>query len=217
MVVFQFFNLGAPMTKLLMPESTALWLLQNTGLTFHQIAQFCGLSILHVEALADGKTGHLSAVNPLLNGQLTGDEIEASTKNPDRPLVLQDPLSKYMKKKSQKPYVSLNKRHNRPHGILWLLRNYPDITDQQICQLLGTTRPTIASVRNKTHWDFAQIVPKHPVFLGLCSQEAFDRFVLSIEKRMASSSETKVGESSAGHLDISKEKNSIPSLDHNPV
>jgi uncharacterized protein len=124
----------------------------------------------------------LPEANPLLNGQLTQDELDASLQDPQRSLQLQDPLGRYMKKKkSQKPYVSLNKRHNRPDGISWLLKQYPSVSDQQICQLLGTTRPTIASVRNKTHWDFSQITPRHPVALGLCSQESFERFVEMME------------------------------------
>jgi len=163
------------MTAPLMPKATALWLIENTTLTFHQVAEFCGLHALEVQAIADGETGFvLAPCDPLISNQLTRQEIARCEKDSAASLQLSARESFPEKKTRKKHYTPMALRKDRPDGIAWVLKNHPEINDTALCRLLGTTRPTIESIRNRTHKSSATIKPHHPVTLGLCTQKELD-------------------------------------------
>lgn len=173
------------MTTIFMPKATAMWLVNNTSLTFEQIAEFCSLHTLEVQGIADGEVAvGIAEEDPIINGQLTRSEITRCEKDPSSRLQMnalpEDILLKSAKKKEGK-YVPIARRRDKPSAILWLIKNYPDITDADIVRLLGTTKHTVSSVRNKLHWDIANIKPRDPVLLGICSQVALDELVARIE------------------------------------
>jgi hypothetical protein len=159
-----------------MPKATAVWLIENTSLTFDQIADFSGLHNLEIQALADEDSGmRILGLDPLLSGQLTQEEIKRCEQDSSARLIIKPGVSAETvlnKKKSR--YTPLAKRQDRPDAIAWVIKFYPLISDPQICRLLGTTRPTVQAVRSKTHWNSANIKPKNPVLLGLCSQKDLD-------------------------------------------
>ena len=159
------------MAQPLMPKATAVWLVENTVLTFEQIAEFCVLHILEVKAIADGEvaTG-LVGLDPVGNGQLTKDEIERCAADAGASLVMNVSRDVPKTKQRRTRYTPLSKRQDKPDGIAWVLRNYPDISDAQIGKLLGTTKTTINAVRDRSHWNSSNIRPRDPVLLGLCSQ-----------------------------------------------
>jgi hypothetical protein len=164
----------------LMPKATAIWLLDNTALTFAQIAAFCGLHLLEIKALADGEVSSgLVGFDPVLNGQLTQGEIDRCSADENAILQLLEnaKVSTKTKTKSGKKYTPLARRSDRPDAILWLIKNYPQLSDTHICMLLGTTRGTIASIRDKTHWNIQNIKPHDPVILGICSQKDLEDLV----------------------------------------
>jgi hypothetical protein len=157
----------------LMPKATAVWLVENTSLTFEQIADFCGMHMLEVQAIADGEvaTG-IVGLDPIVNGQLTKEEIERVVANPKARLKMAPMPEAIPKPKSRGPrYTPVSKRQERPDAVAWLLRQYPELTDAQICKLVGTTKATINAVRGKTHWKASSIKPHDPVDLGMCSLE----------------------------------------------
>ncbi len=175
------------MTFPFMPKATAIWLVNNTALTFEQIADFCGMHILEVQAIADGKAAlGISEENPIINGQLTKQEIARCENDTSAHLKMttlpQEILSKSNKKKGGM-YVPIAKRREKPAAIMWLVKNYPSISDATIMRLLGTTRTMVGSVRDKTHWDITNIKPKDPVLLGICSQTALDNAVATLEHK----------------------------------
>ncbi|MBK3662358.1 DUF1013 domain-containing protein [Bradyrhizobium diazoefficiens] len=161
----------------LMPKATAVWLLDNTALTFDQVADFTKMHPLEIRAIADGDAAQgIKGMDPLSNGQLTREEIERAEKNPDYRLRLQESkvvLPPQPKRKGPR-YTPVSRRHERPSAILWLLRSHPELKDAQIMRLVGTTKSTIASVRDRTHWNTSQLTPIDPVTLGLCSQIELD-------------------------------------------
>lgn len=161
----------------LMPKATAVWLLDNTALTFDQVADFTKMHPLEVRAIADGDAAQgIKGMDPLSNGQLTREEIEKGEKNPDYRLRLQESkvvLPPQPKRKGPR-YTPVSRRHERPSAILWLLRSHPELKDAQVMRLVGTTKSTIASVRDRTHWNTSQLTPIDPVTLGLCSQIELD-------------------------------------------
>jgi hypothetical protein len=161
-----------------MPKATAVWLVENTSLTFDQIAKFCNLHELEVKAIADGEvTGSIKGRDPVSSGQLTRDEIERGEKDPTHRLKLADSKVKLpeMKRTKKGPrYTPVSRRQDRPNAILWLLRNHPELKDAQVIRLVGTTKSTIAQVRDRTHWNSAGLQPLDPVTLGLCSQIDLD-------------------------------------------
>ena len=163
----------------LMPKATALWLVENTSLTFEQIAEFCGLHILEVQAIADGEVGqNLIPFDPIVNNQLSLEEIQRCEKDSAARLALQTPPEFIFEKKSKGArYTPLSRRGNRPSAIAWILKNYPTVKDADICKLLGTTKNTIESIRNRTHKDSQSLKPSNPVTLGLCSQEELDAII----------------------------------------
>jgi len=167
--------------RLLMPKATAVWLVDNTALTFEQIAQFCSLHPLEVKTIADGEAAQgIKGLNPLTTGQLTREEITKAEENPAYRLKLAEPKVTVPEKKRRGPrYTPLSRRQDRPNAILWLVRNHPEMKDAQISRLVGTTKSTIEQIRNRTHWNAANLTPMDPVTLGLCSQIELD---IEVEK-----------------------------------
>jgi hypothetical protein len=163
-------------TPLLMPKATAVWLVDNTALSFDQIAAFCGLHPLEVQGVADGDVANgIMGVNPIQNGQLTREEIEKGEADPNYRLKLSEPKVRVAAPKRKGPrYTPISRRNERPNAIKWLLRNHPELKDAQIMRLVGTTKSTIDSVRDGAHWNNANIVPMDPVTLGLASQIDLD-------------------------------------------
>jgi uncharacterized protein len=165
------------MTTLLMPKATAVWLVENTGLTFEQIAHFCNLHPLEVKAIADGEaaTG-IKGFDPIMHGQLSREELDTAQKNPEHSLKLA--VSKVrlpeMPKKKGPRYTPLSRRQDRPNAILWLIRNHPELKDAQIMRLVGTTKTTIAAIKERTHWQSSTLSPLDPVTMALCSQIDLD-------------------------------------------
>ncbi len=161
----------------LMPKATAVWLVENTSLTFDQIAEFCVLHPLEVKGIADGEVASgIRGHDPITSGQLTREEIERGEKNPEYRLKLA--VSKVrlpeVKRHRGPRYTPLSRRQDRPNAILWLVRNHAELKDAQIMRLAGTTKSTIAAIRDRTHWNSASLTPMDPVTLGLCSQIDLD-------------------------------------------
>ena len=159
------------MDKPLMPKATAVWLIDNTRLTFRQIAEFCGLHALEVQALADGDVGAgLNGRDPLGHGELSREEIRRCEDDPETRLRMSDAIVPRASDRTQGPrYTPVAKRQDKPDAIAWLLRQHPELSDPQICKLVGTTKSTISAVRGRTHWNVANIRPQHPVDIGLCT------------------------------------------------
>ena len=161
----------------LMPKATAVWLVDNTALTFDQIAAFCGLHPLEVKGIADGEVAAgIKGLDPVTSGQLTREDIERAENNPSARLKVLAPKVAVPQSTSRKGprYTPLSRRQDRPNAILWLVRNHPEMKDAQIMRLVGTTKATIAQIRDRTHWNAAQLQPMDPVTLGLCSQIDLD-------------------------------------------
>jgi uncharacterized protein len=158
--------------QLLMPKATAVWLVDNTALSFDQIAQFCKLHPLEVKAIADGESAQgIKGLDPIATGQLSRDEIARAEGNPNHKLKLSEPKVRVPDSKRKGPrYTPVSKRQDRPNAILWLVRNHPELKDAQISRLVGTTKATIEQIRERTHWNSANLTPMDPVTLGLCSQ-----------------------------------------------
>ncbi len=167
----------------LMPHATAAWLVDNTALSFPQIAEFCGLHILEVQAMADDMTGSkYTGRDPVHAGELAMEEIEKGQADADYVLVMSKGPDQVRRTKGPR-YTPVSKRQDKPDGIAWLLRNHPEITDGAICKLIGTTRTTILAIRERSHWNIGEIQPKDPVTLGLCSQRELDALVARIAKK----------------------------------
>ena len=159
----------------LMPIATAVWLVDNTSLTFQQVADFCGLHILEVQGIADGEVAKgIKGVNPITYGQVTREDLQKSENDPSVILLLAPSAIKLMKEQSdnnkKRKYIPVARRQDKPNGITWLLQNCPEMTDAQISKLIGTTKNTINLIKNKTHWNYTNLRAKDPVLSGLCSQ-----------------------------------------------
>lgn len=161
---------------LLMPKATAVWLVDNTALSFDQIATFCKLHPLEVKAIADGEAAQgIKGLDPIITGQLTREEIARGEADTNYRIKLSDPKVRVPESKRRTPrYTPLSKRQDRPNAILWLVKNHPELKDAQISRLVGTTKSTIEQIRNRSHWNSANLVPMDPVTLGLCSQIDLD-------------------------------------------
>jgi len=171
------------MSQPLMPHATASWLVDNTSLTFVQIAQFCGLHILEVQAIADDMAAtKLTGRDPLRSGELTQEEINRGQDDPDYKLRIQKEPDQAMRTKGPR-YTPVSKRQDKPDGVSWLIRNHPNLSDGQIGRLIGTTRTTIQAIRERNHWNIANIQPKDPVTLGLTSQRELDAAVAKAAKK----------------------------------
>ena len=162
--------------QLLMPKATAVWLVDNTALSFDQIATFCKLHPLEVKAIADGESAQsIKGLDPISTGQLSREEIARAEANPAHKLKLSEPKVRVPESKRKGPrYTPVSKRQDRPNAILWLVRNHPELKDAQISRLVGTTKSTIEQIRERTHWNSANLTPMDPVTLGLCSQIDLD-------------------------------------------
>ncbi len=167
------------MAKPLMAKATAVWLVDNTTISFKQIADFCGLHELEVQGIADGEVAvGVKGFDPIANNQLTQEEIEKAEKDPKHKLKLKfNPAAVGEEKRRGPRYTPLSKRQDRPAAILWLVKFHPELSDAQISKLVGTTKPTIQSIRDRTHWNIANIQPIDPVALGLCKQSELDAAV----------------------------------------
>lgn len=172
------------MTAPLMPKATAVWLVENTTLTFKQIGDFCELHELEVQAIADGDVAfNIVGLNPVTGGQLTADEIARCEQDPSASLVGVEPERNVKAENSKnKKVLSPSQRSDKPAAILWILRNCPEIIDSQICKLIGTTKPTIASLRDGTHRDMANLRPKNPVAVSLCKEKDLDEAIAVSKK-----------------------------------
>ena len=168
-----------------MPKATAVWLVENTTLTFRQIANFCNLHELEVKGIADGDVAKgIKAYNPILAGQLSREEIESCSKNPDKALNLSKRSEDVQVKERKKPkYTPLSKRQDRPDAILWLCKNAPELTDGQISKLVGSTKGTVSLIRNRTFWNFSNLTARDPVILGLCTQVNFEKAIGKANRR----------------------------------
>jgi len=170
-------------TKPLMPHATASWLVDNTALSFEQIAEFCGLHILEVQAMADDlASSKYTGRDPIHSGELTHDEIARGQADTNYVLQMQKAPVQVSRTKGPR-YTPVSKRQDKPDGIAWILRNHPEISDAQISKLIGTTRNTITALRDRSHWNISNIQPKDPVTLGLCSQRELDAVVAKAAKK----------------------------------
>lgn len=187
----------------LMPKATAVWLVKNTGLTFEQIAAFCGLHRLEVQGIADGEVAAgISPIDPIVNGQLTKDEITRCENDPTAKLQISHGVLSMLRNQNHKKskYTPVARRQDKPNAIAWLLQNCPELTEPQIVKLIGTTKSSIEAIQNKTHWNIQNIKPKDPVLLGLCSQTELDR-VYSIAKQRSENESTERKHLITKHLD----------------
>ncbi|MER2507247.1 cell cycle transcriptional regulator TrcR [Amaricoccus sp.] len=171
----------------LMQKATAVWLVENTTLTFQQIAEFCGLHELEVNGIADGEVAQgIKGFDPIANRQLTAEEIARVEKDPTARLRLwKNPAAEGETKRKGPRYTPLSKRQDRPAAIAWLVKFHPELSDGQVAKLVGTTKPTIQSIRDRTHWNIANTAPVDPVALGMCKQGELDAAVAKAVARSA--------------------------------
>ena len=169
----------------LMPKATAVWLVENTSLTFEQIAEFCGLHPLEIQAIADGEVAtQMQGLDPVANGQTTSEEIARCQADPNARLVLSpQAVAPQLFRHKGPRYTPIAKRQDKPDAISYLIKSHPELSDSQISKLIGTTKPTIAAVRDRTHWNSQNIKPRHPVELGLCTLRELEEAVLRARAR----------------------------------
>ena len=174
------------MTEVLMPKATAVWLVDNTTLTFDQIASFCNLHALEVQGIADGEVAAgIKGLDPIATGQLSQDEIDRCTNDAAQRLRRSDARLRETQRRSKGPrYTPLSRRQDRPNAIAWLVRYHPELTDAQVSKLVGTTKQTINAVRDRTHWNISNITPQDPVTLGLSSQIDLDGAVQKAQDKL---------------------------------
>ena len=176
------------MTRLpLMPKATAVWLVDNTSLSFEQVAEFCGLHALEVKGIADGDVAQgIKGLDPIAGGQLTREEIKRGETNPGYRLKIQELKVDVPEARTKKGprYTPVSRRQDRPNAVVWLLKNHPELKDSQIMRLVGTTKPTIESIRDRSHWNSANLNALDPVTLGLCSQIELDAEVQKAAERI---------------------------------
>ena len=198
------------MTLPLMPKATAVWLIENTSLTFKQIADFCGLHELEIKGIADGDVAvGIKAYNPILSNQLTRDEIEASSNDPRRPLNLVEKNVEFEVKKMVGPkYTPISQREDKPNAIAWLTKNYPTLTDAQICKLVGSTKNTVDAIRNRKHWNMSNISQKDQVMANLCTQTDLQDAIDKAQKKQEREAKKKEREARK----IAKSKDSTKSI-----
>lgn len=171
----------------LMPKATAVWLVDNTSLTFEQIAEFCHLHVLEVKGIADGDVAHgIKGMDPISSNQLSREEIAIAEQDTKHRLKLLEPKVEVPEVKTKRGprYTPVSRRQDRPNAILWLLRSHPELKDSQVMRLVGTTKPTILAIRERTHWNSPGLVAQDPVTLGLCSQTDLDAAVKRAAARL---------------------------------
>ena len=174
-----------------MPKATAVWLVENTTLTFKQIAEFCNLHELEIKGIADGDVAKgIKAYNPILAGQLSREEIETCSKNPEKKLRLLKKIEEVEIKERKRPkYTPLSKRQDRPDAILWLCKNASELTE-----LVGSTKGTVSLIRKRSYWNFSSLKPRDPVILALCTQEAFQKSLDKAKRRVEREKKAKIRE-----------------------
>ena len=179
-----------------MPKATAVWLVENTTLTFKQIAEFCKLHELEVKGIADGDVAKgIKAYNPILAGQLSREVIEQCSKDESKKLSLLKKIDKVELNERKKPkYTPLSKRQDRPDAILWLCKNASELTDGQISKLVGSTKGTVSLIRKRSYWNFSNLKPRDPVILSLCTQEAFQKSLDKAKRRIEREKKAKIRE-----------------------
>ena len=186
----------------LMPMATAVWLVENTTLTFKQIANFCNLHEVEVQGIADGEVAKgIVAYNPIISGQLTREEIESSSKDENRLLQIKNTdieISSLDKK--VKKYIPLSKRQDKPDSALWLIKNHPQLKDSQIAKLVGITKNSVTSIRNKNYWNYNNLNPKDPVAIGLFSQKDLIEAIEKAERRIKREKKEKEKEKQAKEI-----------------
>ena len=170
----------------LMPMATAVWLVENTTLTFKQIANFCNLHEVEVQGIADGEVAKgIIAYNPIISGQLTREEIELSSQDENRPLKIKNTDIKIStSEKKIKKYIPLSKRQDKPDSALWLIKNHSQLKDSQIAKLVGVTKNSVTSIRNKNYWNYNNLNPKDPVAMNLFSQKDLVEAIEKAERRI---------------------------------
>ena len=170
----------------LMPMATAVWLVENTTLTFKQIAQFCNLHEVEIQGIADGEVAKgIKAYNPIISGQLSREEIELSSKDENRPLLIKNTdIEISNTEKKTKKYIPLSKRQDKPDSALWLIRQHNMLKDSQIAKLVGITKNSVTSIRNKSYWNYNNLNPKDPVALGLFLQKDLIEAIEKAERRI---------------------------------
>ena len=207
------------MSQPLMPKATAVWLLDNTVLTFEQIADFCNLHLLEVKGIADGDVARgIRGADPIAAGQLTRAEIENCQEDSEKRLKgieKKENLPKAARRVGKK-YTPLSKRQDRPNAISWLVRNHPELLDAQISRLIGTTKNTIESIRDRTHWNSSYLNPTDPVSIGLCTQLDLDQEVEKASKRIENKKKKEEKELLTSTT-IDEVKESIPASDNDEV
>ena len=179
-----------------MPKATAVWLVENTTLTFKQIANFCKLHELEIKGIADGDVAKgIKAYNPILAGQLSREEIDVCSKDPEKNLNLNKRSEDVQVKERKKPkYTPLSKRQDRPDAILWLCKNYSELTDGQISKLVGSTKGTVSLIRKRSYWNFSSLKPRDPVILSLCTQEVCENSLAKAKRRVEREKKAKIRE-----------------------
>jgi len=179
-----------------MPKATAVWLVENTTLTFKQIAEFCKLHELEIKGIADGDVAKgIKAYNPILAGQVSREEIETCSKDPQQKLNLLKRVEEVEIKERKRPkYTPLSKRQDRPDAILWLCKNASVLTDGQISKLVGSTKGTVSLIRKRSYWNFSNLKPRDPVILALCTQDVFQKSVEKAQKRVEREKKAKIRE-----------------------
>jgi hypothetical protein len=185
------------MTLPLMPKATAIWLVENTALTFKQIADFCGMHELEIKGIADGEVGMgIKGLNPISTNQLTREEIDKAANDPEHSLeLIQNEITIQTERDpKQKKYTPLSKRQERPDAISWLLRNHPELKDSQVAKLVGSTKNMVVSIKNKTNWNMSNIRPQDPVGLGLCKQVDLDDALEKAERSQKRAAKKKLKE-----------------------
>ena len=190
----------------LMPMATAVWLVENTTLTFKQIAEFCNLHELEIKGIADGDVAKgIKAYNPILAGQLSREEIEICSKDTKKKLNLLKKIDEVEVKQRKKPkYTPLSKRQDRPDAILWLVKNYPELMDSQISKLVGSTKGTVSLIRKRSYWNFSNLKAKDPVILALCTQDQFEKSLAKAKRRIEREKKEKIKKEKLEKENISK-------------
>ena len=169
-----------------MPKATAVWLVENTKISFKQIADFCDLHELEIKGIADGDVAKgIKAYNPILAGQLTREEIEECSKDINKPLILNKKTLDIKSEKKINRYIPLSKRQDRPEAVLWFTKNYPQLSDGQIVKLVGSTKNTVASIRNKNYWNYSNLTAKDPVVFNFCNEADIKKAVEKADRKIA--------------------------------
>jgi hypothetical protein len=168
-----------------MPKATAVWLIDNTSLSFDQIADFCGLHALEVQGIADGEVAvGIVGRDPISNAEVTREEIDRCVADSSGRLVMLEPEIDLQQRRTGPKYTPLSKRQNRPDAIAWLIKFHPELTDIQVCKMVGTTKPTVVSIRDRSHWNSLNLQPQDPVSLGMCRQTELDEAVQAAAQRL---------------------------------